>query len=63
MGLSIIYLEDTKDGVSVTCEHLYEIGESYNLTREIVSSLLFTDRVFYSSGSDITIPPVSPIIQ
>jgi hypothetical protein len=63
MGMTVIYLEDQPDGVSVTAEHLGEDGQSQELAHKIIQSILFLNDVYYSQGNQISGYPFSPVIQ
>ena len=63
MGMTIIFLEDQPDGISITAEHLGNSGQSEQLAQRIIQNLLFLKDVYYSQGEQISGHPVSPIIQ
>jgi hypothetical protein len=63
MGITIIYLEDKPDGISITAEHLGESGQAEQLSQRIIQNLLFLKDVYYSQGEHISGHPLSPIIQ
>jgi hypothetical protein len=63
MGITIIYLEDKPDGISITSEHLGESGQAEQLALRIIQNLMYLKDVYYSQGGDISGHPISPIIQ
>lgn len=63
MGMTVIYLEDQPDGVSVTAEHLGDNGQSQELAHQIIQSILYLNNVYYSQGNKISGHPFSPVIQ
>jgi hypothetical protein len=63
MGMTIIYLEDTPEGISITAEHLGDTGDSERLAQQIIQNLLYLKEVYYSQGENISGHPLSPLIQ
>ena len=63
MGMTIIYLEDQPDGISITAEHLGSDGQSQELAQHVIRNLMFLKDVYYSQGEKISGHPLSPLIQ
>ena len=63
MGLTIIYLHDQGDNVSITAESLGADGKAQALAHKIIQNALFVDNVYYSEGGAIASQPLTPTMQ
>ena len=63
MGMTIIYLKDEEDGVSVSSESIGSEGNSERLANQIINSLMFLQDVYYCNTNGSISHPASLIIQ
>lgn len=63
MGLTIIYLQDQGDNISITAESLGADGKAHALAHRIIQTALFMEDVYYSEGGAIASQPLTPTMQ
>jgi hypothetical protein len=63
VGLTIIYLHDQGDNISITAESLGADGKAQELAHKIIQTALFVDNVYYSEGGAIASQPFTPTMQ